>query len=242
MILYINGDSHSAGAETYKDYCFANDDPMLWRLGRVPHPECLKRSYGTKLASLMNADLVCNAESASSNHRIIRTTWEYLTGVQGLPAGRADFAVFGWSTWERKEYMDVATGISWQVNAGGVGHDWPQWIKDLYPKYIAEIDWDECTKSSHEKIFIFHKELVRRGIKHIFFNTYNHFNLVESDQYDWDNCYIDPYNESGTYYSWCIKNGFKPANPGSYHFGEDAHSAWAEVLYQKIVHNLLTTT
>lgn len=236
MILYVNGDSHSAGAETFGGYCFANDDPKLWKLGREPHPECLKRSYGTKLAKLLDADLICDAESASSNHRIIRTTWDRFSVIE------PDIAIFGWSTWERKEFYDKDTKITWQVNAGGVGHDWPQWLKDIYPKYISEINWDDCIRASHDKIFMFHKELERREIKHIFFNTFNHFEIDPKKQYDWDNCYIDPYTASGTYYSWCIKNGFKPVNPNSYHFGEDAHSAWADFLYQKIIHNLLTST
>jgi hypothetical protein len=123
MILYVNGDSHSAGAEIVEDYCFAQDDPKHWRLGREPHPECLEKSYGKQLADRLNCDFICEAESASSNHRIIRTTHNYFTGVQGLPAGQADFVVIGWSTWERKEFHDIKTGIDWQVNAGGIGSD-----------------------------------------------------------------------------------------------------------------------
>jgi hypothetical protein len=235
VILYVNGDSHSAGAEAVNAHAFACDDPLYWALGRQPHPDNERVSYGCQLANMMYAVLHCDAESASSNHRIIRTTWEY------LDAQSPDFVVIGWSTWERKEFYDQATNLNWQVNAGGVGEDWPTWLKDLYPQYISEIDWPYETHSAHLKIHQFHVDLASRGIRHLFFNTYNHFDESHTGQkFDWDNCYVDPYNPKGTYYAWCIQNGFKTVRPNSYHFGPDAHAAWAEFLYNQIVHNELT--
>ena len=41
MILYVNGDSHTAGAEAVNPYAFAEDDPNLTHLGRLPHPDNL---------------------------------------------------------------------------------------------------------------------------------------------------------------------------------------------------------
>ena len=243
MILYINGDSHSAGAEIVEDYCFAQDDPTHWRLGRKPHPGCLEKSYGQVLADQMNCQLHCDAESASSNHRIIRTTWEYFTRVQGLPYGaQVDFVVIGWSTWERKEFQDPATGITWQVNAGGVGADWPLWLKQQYPKFVSELDWANEMRQAHSKIYQFHLDLKRHGIQHLFFNTYSYFEDEHvGTRFDWDDCYIEPYSQKGTYYEWCLLQGFVPVRPGSYHFGADAHSAWANHLYTKLVHKVLTS-
>ena len=102
-LLYVNGDSHSAGAEIAGPWCFAEDDSRHGKLGRVPHPDNLKLSYGQLLADKMNCRLICDAESASSNHRIIRTTLKQLIGLQSMPVVRPDFIVIGWSTWERKE-------------------------------------------------------------------------------------------------------------------------------------------
>jgi hypothetical protein len=45
LILYVNGDSHSAGAEAVNDFCFANDDPLYYALGRIPHPDNERVSY-----------------------------------------------------------------------------------------------------------------------------------------------------------------------------------------------------
>ena len=79
MIVYVNGDSHSAGGEAVNPYCFANDDPLYWALGRQPHPDNLRVSYGCELANMLYAVLECDAESSASNDRILRTTHEYLS-------------------------------------------------------------------------------------------------------------------------------------------------------------------
>ena len=74
MILYVNGDSHTAGAEAVNAYAFAEDDPKLYYLGRLPHPENLQVTWGKLLSLALNAGFQCDAESASSNARILRTT------------------------------------------------------------------------------------------------------------------------------------------------------------------------
>ena len=94
MLVYINGDSHSAGAEAVNPHCFAEDDYLYRGLGRRPHPDNLQVSYGCHLANMLGAVLHCDAESASSNSRIIRTTGQYLKNNP-----KPDLVVIGWSTW-----------------------------------------------------------------------------------------------------------------------------------------------
>ena len=77
MILYVNGDSHTAAAEAVSPAAFAEDDGHP-ELGRIPHPENLRVSWGQQLANRLNATLVCDAESAASNFRILRTTREWM--------------------------------------------------------------------------------------------------------------------------------------------------------------------
>ena len=48
-MIYINGDSHSAGAEIINDYCFAEDDRRYTALGKRPHPENIPYTFGYKL-------------------------------------------------------------------------------------------------------------------------------------------------------------------------------------------------
>jgi hypothetical protein len=162
MILYVNGDSHSAGAEAVNDYCFAEDDSLYYSLGRIPHPDNERVSYGCLLANELGAILHCDAESASSNSRILRTTREYIKNFT------PNAIIIGWSTWEREEWLH--DDIWWQVNAGGVGHDWPDPIKEKYKDYISNLDWGHAEKNAHKQIFEFHEELSDLKIPHLFFN------------------------------------------------------------------------
>ena len=218
MILYVNGDSHSAGAEAVNDYCFAEDDPFYYALGRIPHPDNERVSYGCNIANELFAILYCDAESASSNARIIRTTRKY------LETNNPDFVIIGWSTWEREEWLH--DGVYWQINAGGIGHDWPKPVKEQYQNYIVNLNWHEKTREAHQQIHEFHIELLDSGVPHLFFNSYNDFHTQEP--VNWCDSYIDPYNPNMTYYQWLTDQGFQ-SNP-SYHFGPDAHKKWAEFL------------
>jgi hypothetical protein len=218
MILYVNGDSHSAGAEAVNDYCFADDDPFYHALGRIPHPDNERVSYGCNIANELFAILHCDAESASSNSRIIRTTQEYLKTTT------PDFVIIGWSTWEREEWLH--DGVYWQINAGGIGHDWPDAVKEQYQDYIVNLDWAAATTRAHNQIFELHTELADLKIPHLFFNTYNDFSNQISR--DWGESYISPYNPGMTYWKWLTDQGFKSNQ--SYQFGADAHRKWAEFL------------
>jgi hypothetical protein len=218
VILYVNGDSHSAGAEAVNDYCFAEDDPFYYALGRIPHPDNERVSYGCNIANELFAILYCDAESASSNARIIRTTRKY------LETNNPDFVIIGWSTWEREEWLH--DGVYWQINAGGIGHDWPKPVKEQYQNYIVNLNWHEKTREAHQQIHEFHIELLDSGVPHLFFNSYNDFHTQEP--VNWCDSYIDPYNPNMTYYQWLTDQGFQ-SNP-SYHFGPDAHKKWAEFL------------
>ena len=222
MILYVNGDSHSAAAEAAVPYCFAEDDSLYYALGRRPHPANERVSYGCNIANHLNAVLHCDAESASSNDRIIRTTKKYIH-EEGIP----DLIVIGWSTWEREEWLH--DNVYWQVNAGGVGHDWPEPIKERYRDYILTLDWAKAEAQAHTAIHQLHTELMDLEIPHLFFNTFNHFNLAPAD---WHNCYLDPYDSKKTYWHWLTNSGFRSNQ--SYHFGADAHAKWADFLMSRL--------
>lgn len=236
MILYVNGDSNSAAAEAACIYGFAEDDPALVHLGRRPHPENLKVSYGQLLADRLSADLECDAESASSNHRIIRTTRKRI--LVDIDDADPDLVVIGWSTWEREEWWHYETGKWWQVNAGGVGHDWPDDIKARYRYYIANLNYDKCVSRAHDEIYELHLDLTLMRIPHVFFNCFEPF--TNTKQYDWGHSYLAPYSQDFTFYNWLKNRGHATVYPGSYHYGAAAHADWADLLYQYVVQNFLT--
>lgn len=254
MILYVNGDSHSAGAEAVLSFAFAEDDPLYRALGRQPHPVNLQSSYGCHLANTLGAILDCDAESASSNDRIMRTTLDYIFGPDnlthesgGLVVNKPDLLIIGWATWEREEWWDEETQRHWQVNAGGIGNDWPNSIKSKYKQWVIDQMEPDVINTKlvhwHNLIYQLHTTLDNFEIPHLFFNTYLDFSHIDTllvPRYDWNGSFIGPYDADSTYFTWLKAQGFNTATPTSYHFKEDAHIAWADFLYKNHVQNLLT--
>ena len=233
MILYVNGDSHTAGAEAVNPHAFAEDDSLYWGLGRQPHPDNLRVSYGCELANWLDAILVCDAESAASNTRIMRTTRKWL--LDNPTAYRDMLMVIQWSTWERQEWL--IDGVYYQVNASGIDIV-PESHQQKYKEYIANIDYGKSVVDAHEAVWNFHQELKLLGVNHIFFNGNSSFQgLLSESQKDWGTSYIKPYDSFGTYNWWLRNNGFETVNPDSWHFGEDAHRFWANYMLQYIIDN-----
>ena len=235
MILYVNGDSHTAAAEAVNPHVFACDDGDAehWRLGRRPHPDNDRVSWGFCLANLFDSAYVNDSESASSNHRIMRTarTW-----IESNSAAWSDLlVVIQWSTWEREEWL--IDGEYYQINASGID-EVPNSHQDRYRQFVIDVDWLACTQLWHDRIWQFHNELKNNGIRHVFFNGNNHFAGI-AQRYDWAHHYVDPYAVSSTYDQILRKNGFHTVNPSSWHFGADAHCFWARYVLQYCVDNNL---
>jgi hypothetical protein len=76
MIMYVNGDSHTAGLGIEKEETFAHH---------------IARHYG--------AEYINEAKSGGSNNRILRLTNTYLDNH------KPDFVLIGWSSWEREEWL-----------------------------------------------------------------------------------------------------------------------------------------
>ena len=235
MILYVNGDSHTAAAEAVNAHAFAEDDPFLNYLGRLPHPANLAVSWGKKLAEIVKFGFKCDAESAASNQRIIRTTRHWLS--QRVRPAENTLVIIQWSTWERQEWLIEST--YYQVNASGIDHV-PASHQQAYKEYIAGISWHDVCVAAHQLIWDFHLELTQQGIQHVFFNGNTALEEIAVDQrMDWGSSYIEPYNAKMTYNQWLRNNSFETVAPGSWHFGKEAHSAWAHFVLQYIVKHKL---
>ena len=231
MMLYVNGDSHTAGAEAVNSHAFAEDDPELFYLGRAPHPENLAVSWGKLLSLALSTGFRCDAESASSNSRIIRTTREWLFGNG---AGHHDqLVIIQWSTWEREEWE--YNGITYQVNGSGIDHI-PAEAAERYRNYVIGLDWRQKTVEAHNDIWAFHQELVAQNIHHIFFNGNNDFSSI-TDQKDWGLNYIGPYDPASTYHAQLQAAGIETVMPDSYHYGRNGHSWWFKYLLDYLISN-----
>jgi hypothetical protein len=227
MILYVNGDSHTAAAEAVNPHAFAMDDGNLFYMGRAPHPENLAVSWGRRLGDAMRASFHCGAESASSNTRILRTTRDWLAGTRNL--GEV-LMVIQWSTWEREEWL--IDGTYYQVGASGMD-DVPEEHKQRYKEYVVGVDWKEKTKQAHEEIWQLHLYLEGIDVNHIFFNGNNDFGAI-TDRKDWGSSYIGPYDAASTFDAQIRAAGIQTVSPDSWHYGKDGHSFWNRCMLQYI--------
>jgi hypothetical protein len=234
MILYANGCSHTAAAEAVHPAAFAEDDWPYRALGRRPHPHNLAVSWCTLLADQIGSQLICHAESASSNDRIIRTTQAWLDQYQG-PVNDL-LVILQWTTWEREEWLH--DGTWYQVNASGIDQVPPE-LEDRYRRYIVDVDWRQKTQQAHDQIWRMHQVLAQRSIPHVFFNGHSTFSDI-ADRREWAHSYVAPYDREGSYNAVLLTRGFCYVNPKSYHFGKDAHCFWAQYLLQYLqLHNLI---
>lgn len=229
MILYVTGDSHSVAAEAVNPSAFANDGHQHWGTPhRHGHKDNIAVCYGTKAAESLGWGWINQGESGGSNDRIIRTTDVFLetSCIKDL------VVLIGWTTWEREEWLH--NNIYYQISASGTDHvpaelraKYKQWVIDCEQRYAEnELKW-------HNRIWQYHLKLTEQGVKHLFFNTYSYFGHIKLNrmpQHNWNGSYIGPYNEDSTYYHWLQRNNFSPVSPTSYHYGPDAHAAWAEYL------------
>jgi hypothetical protein len=229
MILYVNGDSHTAGAEAVNPHAFAEDDPSLFYLGQAPHPSNLAVSWGQLLALTLKSAFRCDAESASSNARIMRTARAWLADA-GQQHSKP-LMIIQWSTWEREEWLH--NGTYYQVGSSGTDQVTPA-LQEKYKHFVIDTNWKLKTVQAHDEIWQFHLELEQQGIDHIFFNGNNDFSSVATQQ-DWGTSYIGPYNPESTYNAVIRAQGIDTVMPNSWHFGRDGHSAFHRYILNYII-------
>lgn len=209
MVLYVNGDSHSAGTDA----------------GGITN------SYGQYLANILNMNLVCDAMPGGSNTRIIRTTREYLKN------NKPELVVIGWTTWEREEWYSADQNY-YQVSASGFDK-LPEYFHKRYKEWVIQASSPNFIELSeyrcHNEIYQLHCDLKLLNISHLFFNTYLYFQYTVDRnllKFDWGNNYVDPYQKSSTFYYWLTSQNYKPNK--KLHFGKDAQKAWADKLFQDL--------
>jgi hypothetical protein len=220
MILYVNGDSHAAAAEAVNNHAFAMDDGAYFYLGRRPHPANQAVSWATQLARTLKVSLHLEAESASSNARILRTARAWMEERKHSVEDK--LVVIQWSTWEREEWLYGDT--YYQVGASGQDQV-PADAAERYRNFVIGTDWATKTQQAHDEIWAFHLELQSQNIPHVFFNGNNDFSTIK-DRKDWGTSYIAPYDPAQTYDAVVRSKGIETVAPNSWHFGQDGHAAW----------------
>lgn len=212
MILYVNGDSNSAGTEV--------DINQSW--------PCL-------LQQKLNCELINQSQPGGSNPGILRTTENFLNGT----ATQKLLIIIGWTSWEREEWEHQ--GSYYSVNASGK-NSVPAELTDRYRDWVLVQDQSarfEKSKRLHQEIFKLHLTLSNRKIPHLFFNAlmpFQHETLTDnSSRSDWGANYLEPYNNDYAYYWFLNHQGYQPTADN--HHKELAQHCWAELLYNYIQQN-----
>lgn len=207
MILYVNGDSNSSGAEL-KDQ---------------------SKSWTNLLANKLGLTLINEAKAGTSNPRIMRTASTTLAH-----SNQNTFAIIGWTSWEREEWLYQKQ--YYDVNSGGHDVLPPE-LQERYKQWVTEQDLDQRAAKSlsmHSQLHRLHRSLLDRRIPHLFFNALMPFqhNHINPAKLDWGKNYLGPYDNDLSYYWYLKKHGWKPTKDN--HFLEDAQAVWADVLYNYI--------
>jgi len=221
--LWVNGDSHTAGSYS---------------------PVNIKNTFAQQLAQHFDWNYTNIAEPGGSNQRIIRTT------IQALPDldPQHTFILIGWSSWERTEWY---YHNQWHKICGDPGYNIPEFIhqrwqenNEYFQRHFvdrtAEQEIWRCAKEQEHAIWTFHLLLQNLGYKFLFFLgcEYPFFCREQLDKglnsrLPWQPgaWAHDPYKETGfSHYS--LQQGFVRDN--LWHFGQDAHDAWAQVLIPQV--------
>jgi len=210
MILYVNGDSNSIGAEL-------KDKTQAW-------PYLLAKQLGLTLVN--------DAKGGGSNPRILRTVGNFITHTNTKDM----FVVIGWTSWEREEWQQG--NVYYDVNAGG--HDsLPPDLKLKYKTWVLDqnhITREVKSQAAHEHIHKLHREYKEKNVRHLFFNALMPF-LHSGKQYDWNSNFLGPYDNELSYYWYLKKHGWTPTKNN--HHTEEAQQVWANVLYNYIQENKL---
>lgn len=232
MILYVNGDNHSAASRATNDHSFASDDFSKVALGKKPHPDNLAVSYGMQLSKMLRLALVNDAQSGSSNERIMRTTREFLAN-----RNKNDYTVviIGWSDWMRTEFWDEANQEFLQANLA-FPNSVPDHLEKEFRRHIVAADIKNRANEWHGKIHELHQELLDQKITHLFFNSQDNFLSVPMDQRkNWKNCFVNPYKPGSSYVENLEAKKF--IHDDWYHYRADGHLYWAGYLFNWLTEN-----
>jgi hypothetical protein len=224
--IYFNGDSYVQGAEL--------DDPAT-------------QSFVTKLSAKLGATFINQAENGSSNSLIIRKMTEYLYECRKTNIF-PDLVVIGWSESTREDwfieggYRSLAgTGPAFEYSDPVAFDYWHRNNKSWRYRH-------EMCKFYNRAIHNLHLELLQLNIPHVFFNAIDSLNKVVSElpwlanedggdifKLPWQDCYFYPYDRQDmSWRGWALAHNYQEVTPGMYHFKEDCHEAWANIIYNYI--------
>jgi hypothetical protein len=224
--IYFGGDSYVQGTEL--------ENPAT-------------QGFATKLANKLGATFINQAENGSSNSLIIRKMTEYLYECKKTKIF-PDLVVIGWTESTREDWF-IQGGYR---SLAGTGPDIELSDPEAFKYWLHNAaSWrhrHEMCKFYNKAMHNLHLELQHLNIPHVFFNAIDPLDRVELDlpwladepggnifKFQWHDNFFHPYYRADmTWRNWAMAHNYQEVTPGFYHYKEDCHDAWTEVIYNYI--------
>jgi len=239
-VLYVNGCSHSCGAE-------------ISYPGSHRTPEDLAGSWGGQLADRFGLVHYNDAISGQDNQAIVSTTIHSILKLLDQYKPEEILIVIGWTGLERDHYIYENTRYRFVPGCQKLPffNNWPEQVKNTFHNWVMGVDLKNGT---HNKFALIYFSLVnflkQYGIDYYCFNAlhaiqYPEQNLLHEldhnrptikifDQIKNDINYFEPLTWEYTYFEY-MKARYDPHIDGrNFHFVKSAQTDWANILASKI--------
>ncbi len=233
--LYVNGCSHSAGAEMSK--------PGFYR-----QQYDLDNSFGGVLARRHGLVHYNDACPGGSNNLIQSTTIQSILKLLETYDPSEIFVIIGWTGYDRSEVVYNKSLYKFIPNTNILG--WPNKINESYRSWVMCTDNDSSMNNFLLQYGLVATFLKYHKIKYYFFNSiisayipqHNFLHevldnkpnthlieMMKNDPY-----FLEPFNGEMTFFH-ILKQTYNGTKDGRWHhFTEDAHLAWANFLTERI--------
>lgn len=239
-LLYVNGCSHSCGAEiSYpKSFRESND---------------LSRSWGGRIADHYGLVHHNDAVSGQSNYGIHTTTINSVLELLDKYSPDEIIVMIGWTSFDRAEivYNNRLYRVGPSCDLRPSFKQWPLEVREAFKNFILLNDYENGSMNSFSLIYYNTINFLKlHGIDYFFFNSIQGMvrpkvNLLHQlnnnrptnsifDQISRDKNYFYPFDDDMTYYHH-LKSRFDCFYEGrNHHFLEDAHQYWSELLINRL--------
>ena len=188
-----------------------------------------------EFARLMDQPFTCWGKNGASNYWI-ETHLDYFLADKSFPTDT--LLLIGWTSFEREEWPWLYNNIS---VCGGPDFGMPEPMKARFNQWKEKLTGDyyrKMTQFWHDRIYDIHLDLRERGIRHLFWTTYNNFKEITNQQ-EWHSSFFQPYEENGCMSRYLESNGITAIEHDQWHYGPEAHKMWATALYNHAQSNSL---
>jgi hypothetical protein len=239
-ILYVNGCSHSCGAE-------------ISYVGSSREPKDLDLSWAGQLANRFNLLHYNDAIPGNTNTGIVSTTIDSLLRLLDNHDPAEIMVIIGWSSFERIDFIydNIRYKFVPGVQTLSYFKEWPKVVRRAFDSWIVSSDpYNDVMNKFSLDYYNMVNFLKNHNLDYYFFNAISsvrvpsnnllhelHDNRPNLKLFDFiknDVNYLDPCNQDMTYYHYLKARYDGHIDNRNHHFLQDAQQAWCTILTERI--------